>query len=601
MKDARGTIIYVGKAKVLKSRVASYFRANNQDIKTSQLVRDIDDFDVILTTTEVDAFLLERTLIKHHSPKFNINLRDDKEYPYLRVNLQDEWPRFEKVRKHKDDGAVYLGPFSSAGQLRVMVNWMQRVFPLIRCSKHEFANAKRPCNYYHMKMCLGPCTLPVSREVYLAMVQNGIGFLEGKNQEVLTKLQQSMLEAAESEKFELAAQYRDQIQAFERITERQSVVIDSVQSADALGMFVTEHGIAFSVLMVRAGRVVAQEDFLIRQQLQEGEDATAVFLMQYYEARGLPARILLPRAFESGDALAIALTRMHTEESTPPPSVETPESGTLRELVEIANKNAKYQWEEAQRTDEKRTAELTALATTLKLTKFPRRMECIDISNIQGTAIVASNVCFMDGKPAKDKYRLYNVKTVTDAPDDFASIEEVVERRIERGLRDGDLPDLLVIDGGRGQLSAAMKVKALFPSLDLPLVGLAKSRVDKGQNRRFVRSQAPERSFERVFLEDSETPIPLSPGSPEYRLMTHIRDEAHRFAINHHRKRRSKLAKTSVLDDIPGVGATLRKRLLVQFGDVARLRKASVDEIARVEGMTEKKALVVYNYLQSEN
>jgi len=602
MKDAKGVIIYVGKATSLRNRVGHYFGAPGRaDFKTRALVEDIYDFDVIITATPVEALLLERTLIKHHNPRYNINLRDDKEYPYLRIDMKEEWPRLDKVRRRKDDGAVYLGPFGSAGQLRVMLGATYRIFPLIRCSRHEFKNAKRPCNYYGMKMCLGPCTLPVPNVEYKAMVGDAIDFLAGRNRELVRSLKQKMESAAEHENYELAALVRDQLIAFESVTEKQAVVVGDVVSADVFGHASEAERAAFAVITVREGKMIGSDSFVVRTPVQTPQEALREFLILYYDGRSLPDEILLP--FELGEGedsdMRGALLTNHPESQGI--AIKVPARGARQSLAQTAGKNATFQLEENDKQDQRRRSELEALKDKLKLTRLPVRMECIDISNIQGTAIVASNVCFVDGKPAKEFYRHYIVETVQNGPDDFASMREVVGRRLRRGIESGDLPDLLVIDGGKGQLSAALDAAAAYPSLPMDLVSLAKSKVDKSKRKNFIARDAPERSYERVFFPDRELAEPLSPGTPEYRLLCQIRDEAHRFAITHHRKRRAKLAHGSDLEDVPGIGPTMRKKLLETFGGLEGLKRASLEDLLKIKGLRDAAAVALHARLRASD
>ena len=599
MKNSLGKIIYVGKAKSLKTRVAHYFVSPSQlDLKTRVLAGQIYDIELMITQTPLEALLLERTLIKHHKPQFNVLLRDDKEYPYLRINFKEDWPRLERVRRRRDDGATYLGPFGSSGQLRLLLDAAYRIFPLIRCSRHEFAHARRPCNYYHMKMCLGQCNLPVDPEVYRAIVQSAVDFIAGRSKEVAKLIEQRMMAAAEAENFELAAIYRDQLQAFAAVTEKQSVVTGDVDDADIFACTLTDTKASFHVLTVRDGKLIGGDNFLLEAPLQDEKEALAAFLLQYYDGRSLPNEIIVPEQLDDDADLRHALLAGHPEASKL--NLRWPQRGTRLDLVEIAQKNAAYRLSEISRLNEKTQVELRMLQEHLRLNRFPRRMECIDISNIQGTAIVASNVCFVDGRPAKDQYRHYVIKEVTGAPDDFASINEVVRRRLARAERDGDLPDLLVIDGGKGQLSAAAAAAAEFPSLNFDLISLAKSRLNKRDRRTFIDKSAPERSFERVFFPDRDAAQPLAPGTPEFRLLTQIRDEAHRFAITHHRQRRGKLAHASDLEAIPGIGPTMRKVLLTEFGGLDGLRQATLAQLKAVKGLRESSAVALFSYFRSQ-
>ena len=598
MKDSKGSIIYVGKAVNLKSRLTSYFGQGAKDSqKTRRLVEKIADFDVIITKTEVEALLLERTMIKHHAPTFNILLRDDKEYPYVRVDFNEDWPRLEKVRRRKEDKAVYLGPFGSAGQLKILMNSLYRIFPLIRCSRYEFEKAKRPCNYYHMKMCLAPCVKPIEQAQYKEMMQHAVDFLKGKNREVVAEIKERMLLASAQNDFESAALYRDQLKAYESVTQRQAVVATDIGDADAIGFAEGDIRHSFHVVTVRDGFVVMGDGFVLQAPVQTADESLSAFLLQYYDGRSVPREILLPREIEDREQIANALLTTHPEAQHL--DLKVPVRSSRLDLVKIANRNAEYRLEEAVRHTEKQRVELEVVRDKLKLQKVPQRIECIDISNIQGTAIVASCVCFLGGRPAKDQYRSYVVRDVLGGPDDYASIREVVGRRLERGVRDGNLPDLMVIDGGKGQLSSAYSVLLEYKGLDMELVSLAKSRVDKSSRRhKFIDSTAPSRSFERVFFPESEHSLALAPGTPEYRLLTQIRDEAHRFAITQHRKRRSKISHGSDLESIAGIGPAMRKSLLQVFGGVEGLKNASLDQLQAVKGIRKAAAVALHSYFR---
>jgi len=617
MKDVRGAIIYVGKAKSLKPRVNSYFMQKNQTSKTAALVAEIRDFSVILVQTEVEALLLERTLIKHHQPRYNILLRDDKEYPFLRVDFKAAWPRIEKVRRRKDDGATYLGPYGNPGFLRLLLDAAHRIFPLIRCSSHEFASAKRPCNYYHMKLCLAPCTLPVERDVYLSMIENALAFLQGKGRDVAQSLKAKMLSAADREDYEAATVYRDQLIAFESVSEKQAVMNIGVDNADFIGYAANDRYVSFQVMMVRDSRLIGTDAFLVEAGAHDAISAGIAlteFLLQYYDGRTPPTSIYLPVTLEDSEDAGNLASALTFEKHDPEGGIDRPDKprkriailvpqrGPKRDLIETALKNAGFALAEADRRSERKRVELEILQEKLRLPVFPRRIECIDISNIQGTAIVASNVCFIDGKPSKEHYRHYSLTDEsTTGPDDFGSIKAVVLRRLARAQRDGDAPDLLIIDGGKGQLNAALEAAREHGGSAPMIVGLAKSRVEKDRfTGRIIDTSAPKRSFERVFVPEGDDPIPLTPGSSEYRLMTHIRDEAHRFAITHHRKKRSKILQGSTLEKIPGIGKTLRQRLIRDFGGMDGLRRASLEELRAVKGLREEAAVALFSHLQSE-
>ncbi len=597
MKDKKGKIVYVGKAKNLRSRVSHYVAdAALQQFRIGDLVRAIADIDIIITNTELEALLTERTMIRHHSPKFNVLLRDDKEYPHVRVDFREDWPRLEKVRRRKDDGAQYIGPFGNAGHLNSMLKGIGRVFPLIRCSRHEFRNAKRPCTYYHMKMCLAPCTLPVDRDVYLNMLQDALRILEGRSQDLHKVLRTRMQEASDKQQYELAAQYRDQLQALEILLSPQAVVTTDIGDADVIGLAKSQEIVALQVLMVREGKVIGSDSFRFAATETDDDELLTTFLMQYYDERYLPETIYVPRPFASAELVAQALGSLADGR---PPRVHFPQRGTAHELVDMADQNALFHLQEELRNSERQSQSLAILQERLHLSRRPERMECIDVSNLQGTAIVASAVCFVGGRPARDLYRIYSIQDLPDGmQDDFASIREVVRRRLQRGLRENDLPDLLVIDGGKGQLAAALEAQSQFPDTEnLPIVSLAKSRAvaDVGDH------DVVEHSDERVFINLQSEPLPLVVGSPEYRLLTSIRDEAHRFAISHHRRKRAKNAMTSALDDIRGVGPVLRTRLLQEFGGVTGLRQATLDQLQKIPGVSDKLAVSIFAALQRDS
>lgn len=596
MKDKSKKIIYVGKAKNTRSRLRSYFQIT-QDPKTHALVKEIADFDIMIVASEVEALLLERTLIKHHKPRYNILLRDDKDYPYVRVDIQNPWPRIKKVRRKKDDDALYLGPFSQVGSLHTLLSMMSKIFPLIRCSEHEFANATRPCNYYHMRRCLGPCTLPVDPKVYQDMIKNAVSFLQGKNKEVLKSLKGKMQNASDAEDFETAVLYRDQMNDIQILTQDQHVIVDSLKDCDVLGLYQHESQIAFHVLMVREGRLIGQDSFVMDSLIQTQLEACEEFLIQYYEHRDIPPEIILEN-FSGIEQEA----QKHTLEQfflqanqAKATKLHTPNRGSKKKLLLMAKKNAEYALREAQHmTVSKPQVNLQWIQEKLNLTRLPQRVECIDISNIQGSAIVASQVCFIDGRPAKEHYRIFNLSDFAEGPNDFLAMKETVLRRLKRAQQDRDAPDLLVIDGGKGQLSAAIEAYQQFSDLQIDVISLAKSRVSYTQD-----DEISQKKEERVFFSDQEEPMILEIGSPQYRLLTSIRDEAHRFAIKQHRRRRKKILHSSWLDKVAGIGPVLKKRLFERFHDLEGLKKASVEELCQVKGMNVTKAQDLWDLLKA--
>ena len=595
MRDLKDRAIYVGKAKNLRNRVSSYFQNSlNHTTKTKKLVKSIVDFEIFLVQTEVEALLLERSLIKTHDPKYNILLRDDKEYPYIRIGVDDPWARVSRVRKRKEDGAIYLGPFGNISLASSMLQLVHKIFPIVRCSEHEFKNAKRPCNYYHMGLCLGPCSLPVSRETYMATIQDVVDFLKGKTSDVAANVKNRMLQAASIEEFELAARYRDQLFALENLEEKQHVVFEGIVDADGISAVRASGYVSFHVLMVRGRHIAGRDSFIVQDEGEsEMSELLESFLLQYYEFRRIPNTVWIEEECDDLTGIGAALARVKSQSKRVEDSRESKFSivvakrGPERKLIELARKNAEWSLEENSRKAEPQGDILDLVSEEIGLDIRLETLECIDISNMGGTAIVASCVRFRSGKPEKEMYRLYNLEDEAISSDDFGSIKLVVRRRLERALRDGDGPQTLMIDGGKGQLSAANQVLKQFPDLKIDLISIAKSRAEASP------ANAPRYSNERLFGVGREKPVELKVGSASYRLFTQIRNEAHRFAISHHRKRRSKVRHSSLLDSINGIGPVLKRRLFQAFGGLEKMRDASLDRLLAVKGMTNERALAL--------
>lgn len=587
MKSKSGQVIYVGKAKNLKSRLSSYFaRQTIEEPKTRALVHDVVDFEVILVSNEIEALLLERSLIKEHKPHYNVILRDDKEYPYLRIDLNHQWPRIKKVRRRKDDGATYLGPFSYVGYLNSILELTYRIFPLIRCSEHMFATVKRPCNYYHMKRCLGPCTLPVDNGLYKDMMRSAIAFLQGKNKAVLKTLQEQMKQASENEEYEKAVHFRDQLLALKTISQAQNVVIKSERDCDAIGFCQDQSHISVHVLKIREGKIIGRDNYVLPMPLADEGVALSHFLLQYYEKSQPPAEIYV--AFDLPDRHD--LEKVFSTASERKVTIENPQRGQKKSLVELSITNSRYHLEESLNKRAKEKIKLETVKDRLGLDVFPFRIDCIDISNIQGTAIVASQVCFIGGKAARERYRLYNIDDARSAPDDYWAIREVV-RRFFKGLREGfEPPDLLIIDGGKGQLSSALSVAREFPEYKITILSLAKDKV------RHFSDQEKEHSEERIFFPGKKEPFVLREGSAEYQLLTQLRDEAHRFAISQHRKRRDKLSRESFLDHISGIGPVTKKKILAKIDDFNAFQTQSIDELVELTGVRRELIERVINF-----
>jgi excinuclease ABC, C subunit len=575
MKDGHGRIIYVGKAVNLKNRVRSYFQTSRgHSPKTLALVARIADLEFIVTASEVEALILECNLIKKHRPKYNISLRDDKSYPYVKVTVNEPFPQVFITRRVVRDGARYFGPYTNAGAVHETLALLRRLFPLRTCRKLD---APRPCLQYHIKRCLAPCTGKVDEKAYGEMIQAVLLLLEGRSDAVVKELRRRMAAAAGRLEFERAARLRDQVAAVEKVVEKQNIVTGAGDQ-DAIGLARSPAGTCAQVFFIRSGKLVGREHFLLNGSDDE-EDAAilAAFVKQYYsQAAFIPREVLLPMALAELELLSEWLSGVKSGRVR----VEVPKRGTKHDLVVMAAANAAIVLEEQAvrlAADAERTAGAVAeLAGYLELAEPPARIECFDISHIQGSETVASMVVFEDGAANKNEYRRYKLKTVEGKPDDFRSMAEVVERRFRD--TEGPLPGLVIIDGGKGQLNAALAVIRGL-GLAVPAVGLAKE-------------------FEHIFREGESEPLILPRNSQALFLVQRIRDEAHRFAITYHRKLRARRNLVSVLDHVPGIGPVRRKALWAHFGALARIRTATVEELAAVPGMTTAAAEAVYGFFR---
>jgi len=575
MKDAQGKIIYVGKAIVLKNRVRQYFQSGkNHSPKVRAMVAKIADFETILTGSEVEALILECNLIKKHRPRYNISLKDDKTYPYVKVTLAEDYPRVLITRRVLRDGARYFGPYTNAGAVHESLKLLRRLFPLRTC---RHMNVDRPCLEYHIKRCLAPCTGQVDREEYAAMVRSVCLFLEGRTDTVEKELERQMTQAAAGLHFELAARLRDQLRAVRRVAEKQNIVTGSGDQ-DAVGMARSEYGVCVQIFFIRAGKMIGREHFLLGGSEEESDEAVlTAFLKQYYHrAAFVPREVLLPYAL----AEQAVIEEWLTERKQAKVALICPQRGTKRDIVQMAENNAvKYLADAAARLqaeDARTSGAVAELGRYLRLAKPPQRMECFDISHIQGSETVASMVVFEGGLPKKSAYRRFKIKSTEGKPDDFLSMREVTTRRYGKAVVE-NMPDLIIIDGGKGQLSSALAMIRGAGHAEVPVVGLAKQ-------------------FEYVFVEGSSDPVILPRNSQALYLLQRIRDEAHRFAITYHRKLRGKRNLVSVLDHVAGIGPARRKALWDHFGSLAKIKAASVEEMAAVAGMNQPSAQAVYNF-----
>ncbi|WP_294146252.1 excinuclease ABC subunit UvrC [uncultured Selenomonas sp.] len=578
MKDVTGKIIYVGKAVVLKNRVRQYFQSQrNHTPKVRAMVAKVADFEFIMTASEVEALILECNLIKKHRPRYNISLKDDKSYPYVKVTLQDDFPRVFLTHRILKDGARYFGPYTNVTAVHESLKLLRRLFPLRNCKTLQ----DRPCLEYHIKRCLAPCVGKVTKEEYGAMIRSVLLFLEGRTADVEKELEYRMKAAAEAYHFELAARLRDQLAAVRKVAEKQNIVTGAGDQ-DAIGMARSEIGVCVQVFFIRSGKMIGREHFLLQGSEDESNEALlAAFLQQYYHrAMFIPREILLPMDLAEVSLLETWLA----EKKGVKVQLLVPQRGTKHDIVAMAASNAeKFLSDEAVRIRQTNAQTLGAveeLGRYLGLKNPPNRMECFDISHIQGSETVASMVVFEGGLPKKSDYRRFKINSTEGKPDDFLSMREVTQRRYG-DQPESELPDLIVIDGGKGQLSSALEIIRGAGHKDVPVVGLAKQ-------------------FELVFREGESDPVVLPRHSQALYLIERIRDEAHRFAITYHRNLRGKRNLVSVLDHIVGIGPARRKSLWSTFGTMAKIKAASIDELAQAPGMNRPAAEAVYQFFAAQ-
>lgn len=610
MKDAKGRVFYIGKAANLRARVRGYFSGGDTRLFVAFLDDLLHEIDVILVHSEKEALLLERTLVKEHQPRFNVLLKDDKNFIHLRLDVRKppsdakkrrRYPRLEVVRQPKNDGARFFGPFHSATSVRRALRVANRHFQLRTCSDSVLENRARPCLQFQIGRCPAPCVQEVPD--YGERVAEAAMFLSGRVDELVARLETRMWEAAGAERFESAARLRDQLDAVRTTFTAQDVTdVKDQRDQDIYGVVREGALLEIARVVVKKGRMVSSDCFFFDGVEFPTDELLRSFLVQMYAAvdpPNLPDEILLDQvddAPEDADATAEereGLARSLSEVRGKKVVVETPRRGHRRRLVELAQKNARVSLDERRERADARVRAIEGLKSRLHLPRAPRVIECFDISLFQGTDAVASQVCFVDGVPEKARYRRYNIRSV-EGTDDFAMIHEAVTRRLKRGLVAGDLPDLLLVDGGKGQLMAALRacrdVGVKVGGEGLLLASIAKARTVDGHAVPDVDHALKDReiaaSAERIFLPDVKDPIALRPHTHERFLVEQVRDEAHRFAITAHRAKRKRRTLRSSLDDVKGIGAKKRKALLSALGSVSRVRAASVDELAKVPGIS---------------
>lgn len=581
MKGETDEVLYVGKAVNLRNRLRSYFQSSaTHSPRVLRLVDNAADLDFFVTDSELEALILECNLIKRHRPHYNVRLKDDKRYPYIKITWQEDFPRVNVVRRMLADGARYFGPYTSSAAMRQTLALLRRIFPYLTCKRKITGSDERSCLYHHIGRCLAPCIGAVSKDDYRDMMQQVCLFLEGKGEEVLASLRQRMETAAENMEFERAANLRDQIDAVERVIERQRVVSASLVDQDAIAIAREDGEVCTQVFFVRSGKLVGHEYFLMEGggDVEEPEILSS-FLKQFYDhAAHVPPEILLPAEIEENQVIE----RWLTERRGGKVSLRVPRRGQKRKLLEMVEENARETLshllarEQIERT--RALSGLNDLQTQLGLHGPPLRIEAYDISNIQGVAATGSMVVFAEGVPARSEYRRFKIRAA-QGPDDYAMMQQVLRRRFRRATAEegetqsswAQVPDLIVVDGGKGQLNAALEVLAEQGLEGVPIIGLAKAR-------------------EEIFTPGKSEPVVLPRDSEALHLLQRLRDEAHRFAIVYHKAVRRSQSLSSILEEIPGIGPRRRRALLKRFTSLDAIRKASLEELSSVEGMNENMA-----------
>ncbi len=575
-RDKYQRIIYVGKAINLRNRVRSYVQQDvNRSVKVTAMMRRAWDVETIQTKTEMEALILEATLIKEHHPKYNIMLRDDKTYPYVKVTVQEAYPRLFMTRRLERDGAKYFGPFTDVTAVHHVLRILRSYYPLRTCKSMK---VERPCLQYHMHYCEGPCMNYVTVESYRKYIDDIVALFEGKQVQVIQEITSKMEQASEDLEFELAAKYRDDLLSIQKVQEKQRMVTQR-GDMDVLGMAIDGPMACIQLFFIRSGRLLGRENYFVQHEGDSPELVMTEFIKQYYGGSTfIPKELLLPMDSVDRELFSEWFTSMKGQQV----DVSVPQRGYKKDLIKMAEENAqnflaerRRQW---QYTIDKSGGAVKKLAEVLDLPRLPERMECYDISHMQGAETVASMVVFEGGKPAKREYRRFKLKTVQGKPDDFASMAEIMERRYGNE-KDWPMPDLIIIDGGKGQLNAALPVIRAMGVTDVPVISLAKR-------------------IEEVFVEGESESIILEHHTPELQLLQQIRDEAHRFAITYHRRLRGKRNLESVLDHIEGIGPKRRKALYKHFGNLDAMRVAELEELESVEGMNKKAALAVYEFFR---
>jgi len=588
MRDAEGNILYVGKAANLRHRVRSYFAAKQKlSPKIQRMVARVNDFDFFVTNSEQEALIFELNLIKRHRPCYNVRLKDDKTFPYLKIDLNEDWPRMYITRHLEENGGRYFGPFASAKSVRQTLKMIKGIFPFRSCSKAINGMNSRPCLEYHIRHCLAPCISATSKQEYAEVIKQVILFLEGKQEKVIKELENKMNDAAKALDFEKAVLLRDQIQAVKRVVEGQRIAATVKDEQDVIALASEKDQAYVQVFFIRGGKLIGRENFVLQGTRHENSSQIMTsFIKQFYaSASHIPPLLLLQHPVEDGKIIGSWLQdkrggKVH---------IQVPRRGNKKQLVDIVAENAQHSLEQLKikqlASPRALEAALAEIERELYLPHFPLRIECYDISDIQGTAAVGSMVVFEKGKPKPSHYRRFRIKTVSGA-NDYAMLQEVLKRRFKRAqINDTPatatwsiLPDLVIVDGGKGQINTALSAMQEVGVSSVPIASLAKEN-------------------EEIFIPQKKEPIILSRQSPGLQLLQRLRDEAHRFALAYYQRVHKKGTFVSALDSIPGIGPKRKRALLKQFGSVQTIREASIEELASAKGMTESLAMKIKEHL----
>jgi len=579
MKDDRGNILYVGKAKNLKKRLASYFSGSgHSDPKTGALLRKIHSFDTVITASEKEALILESNLIKRHRPRYNVDLKDDKRYLSLRLDLQESYPNLILVRKIEKDGALYFGPFASAQAVRQTLKFIHRTFKLRQCANKNYKSRIRPCINFQMGWCLAPCCRKVDRRQYDHIVKETILFLKGRTPELVRKIKKEMMSAADAQDYEWAGVLRDKMFALEKTLQHQVAVTTDFMDRDVIGMAGTADFSVITLMSVRGGSLLGTRHFHIQETMATVQEAIGAFIRQYYENIAfIPKEVIVSCCPEDARLLEVWLGNLKGEKVT----VVCPLRGEKRKLADLAVQNAANERKDFFASKKAEAKLLSRLQSRLQLSRMPLHIECFDNSNISGTSQVSSMVVFKNARPHRSGYRRYIVRTVS-GPDDYAAMAEILKRRYGRKDALKPYPDLLIVDGGKGQLNIALSILEQLHMLNkLDVIGIAKKDGFKGE------------SEDKVYKPGRSNPVSFGRETDLLLFLQRIRDEAHRVAVAFHRRRRAKKTMGSVLDTLPGIGEKRKNVLLKHFGNIRNIRAATIEELGKLPGMNRKAAEAV--------